>query len=118
MKTSFFKTVRITKGLTLLEVLVALIILSTAFLGIIMTVVSAKRYTIHSKRRLQAVNAARNVLERIRGTNAAITEGTCTTTGQFESGVPYTLFVNVTNSSLLVDCMKATAVIRWNETEF
>ena len=106
------------KAMTLLEVLVALIILASAFLGIIMTVVSAKRYAIHSKRRLQAANLARQMLESIRNTNQSLTVGNFGYGATFD-GIIYMTNLEIKNSTdTSFDGKVGTVTVRWNETNF
>jgi|GEM_PF-1718720 prepilin-type N-terminal cleavage/methylation domain-containing protein len=53
------------RGLTLIEIVVALVILSISMLGITNLLVSSKRYVRHSRCRTQAVNLARFYLEEL-----------------------------------------------------
>lgn len=58
-------------GFTLVEILVALVILALAVGGIMSSFISSQRFISRSQRRLQAANYAREVLEQLRdGVNA------------------------------------------------
>ena len=53
-------------GFTLLEIMVALVILTSAASGLFASFVAAQRYVSRSRNRLRAVNAGRMVLEDLR----------------------------------------------------
>jgi prepilin-type N-terminal cleavage/methylation domain-containing protein len=90
------------KGFTLLEVLVSLVVLSSATAGLFASFVAAQKYVMRSRHRLQAANGARMVLEDLKahvnqnnwddsGTNLLACPGGPHPAGYFCENLPYPL---------------------------
>lgn len=62
-KRRFYHTLFLLNGFSLVEVLVAALILSVAASGLFASFIAAQKYVIRSRHRLTAANAARMVLE-------------------------------------------------------
>lgn len=69
-------------GLTLVEILVAVVILALAIGGIFMAFKSGERYSVEDKQKDQAINVSRQVLEQLKGLAATdFTDPKLTDTG-------------------------------------
>lgn len=113
-------------GLTLIEVIVAMVILSVTMLGLANIFVAGKRYILHSRSRVSMAELQKNYLDplqmQVRQDNWSsncLGSGACPGTSAFavsggfqsNSNVTY----NITNVGV-TNLRRAQIIIRWNET--
>ncbi|MEW5758105.1 MAG: type II secretion system protein [Candidatus Omnitrophota bacterium] len=108
------------RSLTLVEVVVAMVILVSVIAGLLATFTAGKRFALHAKYRLQAINIARGVLESLKDQVRADTWNTgglrvmddVVLPAEREGIINYSKSYrveNVDNST----CRKVTVTVRW-----
>ncbi len=115
------------KGFSILEVLVALIIMGLALLGMFSVFIAGRRYTERSRRKLTSINIGRKVLESLKDDVRQDTWDT----GNLSAGTGYTVdpsilperFLTYWDGTVYYDVSQvgtsnirqASITVRWNE---
>lgn len=109
------------KSLTLVEVVVAMVILVSVIAGLLATFSAGKRFALDAKYRLQAINIARGVLEGLKDQVRADTWDIDTSQlsiGEHDLGVEPQGIINYLRSYTVEEvdgstCRKVTVTVRW-----
>ena len=112
------------KGLSLLEILIATLILTLVITGLVGVFVSGKRLTLHSRARMSAGELGKFFLDplenRVRqdqwGNNCLSNNAICTDQPETLNGIPYTAHYNTSDVLGPGGPRRVTVNITWNET--
>lgn len=117
-------------GVSLLEVLISMVILSLVIVGLANVIVLSKNYLLHARTSTIATELARHFLDPLQEyvrqdtwdktfmNNLSVTESDSPGDALNVSGKSYTPYYNITNLSSLPSLRKVKLTIKWNETYF